>query len=86
MNNTKLYIKNLEKISKSTNESLIVNSIVYKVLVEEKPLFCQKEFKTLRNAKLNEINVFDILIDLIKAIVYLGCVNFNCKFFFLIVK
>ena len=79
MNNTKLYINNLEKISKSTNESLIVNSIVWKVLVEEKPLFCQKEFKNLRNTKMNEINVFDILIDLIKAVIYLGSVNFNCK-------
>lgn len=77
--NTKLYIKNLENMCKNTNESMMINSIVWKYFIDEKQLFCIKDFKSIKSFKNSEINVYDILLNLIKAIIYLFSVNFKSK-------
>ena len=75
LENSKQYFKNLEKLCLVSNEKSTINSYVWKILVENKPLFCEKDFKKLKTNRNSHLGVYDLALIMIKTFIYLASVN-----------
>ena len=75
--NSKEYFRNLEKMCKISDERDIIDSYVWLVLVEKRPLFCEVTFKELRKNKTSTRETLSVLLDLTKVFIYLTSVNFE---------
>lgn len=73
--NSKLFFKNLSNLSKETNEKQIIGNFIWKVLVEMKPLFFEKDFKEIQGLKNSKTTVLNVVFDMLKMFIFLSSVN-----------
>ena len=73
--NSKLFFRNLEMLSKQSNERQIIGNYIWKVLVEMKPLFYEKDFKEIQGLKNSKTTVLNVVFDMLKMFIFLSSVN-----------